>query len=338
MADINLIEKLSNVSGISGNEEEVLDILKNEINGYVDSCEIDALNNLIALKNFSSKEPKVMLNAHMDEVGLSVRSITPEGYLKFFKVGGIDDRVLLGKRVVVGKDKVRGIISIKPIHLQTKSDQTTAPEAKDLVIDLGLKTKDEAEKLVKIGDPIVFDTKFEQISHNCYIGKALDDRLGCAIIAETLKEEFRFPVVALFSTQEEVGLRGASVGSFKYTADISITLEGTITADLPDVKEYEKCASIGKGPVITIKDNSVITDHKLREKLVKTAEKHKIPYQFKQVVAGGTDSSKIQLTKSGVRVLVVAVPVRYIHSPVSLFNLADYENTKKLLIEFLRSL
>lgn len=338
MADINLIEKLSNVSGISGNEEEVLDILKNEINGYVDSCEIDALYNLIALKNFSSKEPKVMLNAHMDEVGLSVRSITPEGYLKFFKVGGIDDRVLLGKRVVVGKDKVKGIISIKPIHLQTKSDETTIPEAKDLVIDLGLKTKDEAEKLVKIGDPIVFDTKFEQISHNCYIGKALDDRLGCAIIAETLKEEFRFPVVALFSTQEEVGLRGASVGSFKYTADISITLEGTITADLPDVKEYEKCASIGKGPVITIKDNSVITDHQLREKLVKTAEKHKIPYQFKQVVAGGTDSSKIQLTKSGVRVLVVAVPVRYIHSPVSLFNLADYENTKKLLIEFLRSL
>jgi len=124
------------------------------------------------------------------------------------------------------------------------------------------------------------------------------------------------------------------VGGFKYTPDISITLEGTITADFPDVKEYEKCASIGKGPVITIKDNSVITDHQLREKLVKTAEKHKIPYQFKQVVAGGTDSSKIQLTKSGVKVLVLAVPARYIHSPVSLFNLSDYENTKKLVLEF----
>ena len=338
MADINLIEKLSNVSGISGSEEEVLDILKNEIKGYVDHFESDPLNNLIAFKNFNSDKPKVMLNAHMDEVGLSVRSITPEGYLKFFKVGGIDDRVLPGKRVVVGKDKVKGVISIKPIHLQTESDRNTVPESKDMVIDLGVKTKDEAEKLVKIGDPIVFDTKFEQISQNCYIGKAFDDRLGCAVIAEILKEKFNFPLIALFSTQEEVGLRGASVGGFKYTPDISITLEGTITADFPDVKEYEKCASIGKGPVITIKDNSVITDHQLREKLVKTAEKHKIPYQFKQVVACGTDSSKIQLTKSGVKVLVLAVPARYIHSPVSLFNLSDYENTKKLVLEFLRSL
>ncbi|MFU2157778.1 MULTISPECIES: M42 family metallopeptidase [Caldisericum] len=338
MANIELIEKLSNAIGVSGFEDEVIEILKEEVKGYIDSFEVDPLKNFIVTKKFESSKPIVMLNAHMDEVGLLVKGFTSEGFIKFTKIGGIDDRVLLGKRVVIGKNKVKGVIATVPIHLQEQSEQKSVERAKDMVIDIGVKTKEEAEKLVSLGDYIGFDVKFERLSNDTFIGKALDDRLGCSLVSEILKEKFNFPIVALFSSQEEIGLRGATVGAFKYTPQISITLEGTISADFPDVAEHEKCTSIGNGPVITIKDNSVITDHELRNKLVKIAEKFKIPYQFKQVFVGGTDSSRIQLTKGGVRVLVVAVPVRYIHSPVSLFNINDYENTKRLIIEFLRSL
>lgn len=338
MANIDLIKKLSNAFGVSSFEDEVIDIITQEIKGYVDSIEVDHLKNLIALKNFDSPRPKVMLNAHMDEVGLLVKSVTQSGYIKFVKVGGIDDRLLLGKRVVIGKNRVKGVIAVLPIHLQSASDMENVPSFKDMVIDIGAKSKEDALKLINIGDGIAFDTDFEQISDSVFIGKAFDDRLGCAIVSEVLKERFNFPLIALFSSQEEVGLRGASVGAFKYTPDISITIEGTISSDFPDVREFEKVSLIGGGPVITIKDNSVITDHVLRNKLINIAERLHIPYQFKRVAAGGTDSSKIQTTKGGVKVLVMAVPVRYIHSPVSLFNISDYENTKKLLIEFLRSL
>ncbi|MCI4462659.1 MAG: M42 family metallopeptidase [Caldisericum sp.] len=338
MANIELIKALSNAYGVSGFEDEVIEILKSEIKGYVDSFEVDGLKNLIAIKNLDSPKPKVMLNAHMDEVGLLVKGFTNDGFVKFTKVGGIDDRVLLGKRVVIGKNKVKGIVAVKPIHLQEANERKTVESARDMVIDVGAKSKEEVQKIVNIGDFIGFNVSFESLSDDTYIGKAFDDRLGCALVSEIIKEKFNFPLIGLFSSQEEVGLRGATVGAFKYTPDISITLEGTISADFPDVSEHEKCTTLGNGPVITIKDNSVITDHKLREKLVKIAERLKIPYQFKQVFVGGTDSSRIQLTKSGVKVLVVAVPVRYIHSPVSLFKLSDYENTKKLIIEFLKSL
>ncbi|BAL81059.1 M42 family metallopeptidase [Caldisericum exile] len=338
MANIELIKKLSNSFGISGFEDEVIEILKSEVRGYVDSFEVDPLKNFIAVKSLELAKPIVMLNAHMDEVGLIVKGFTSEGYLKFSKVGGIDDRVLLGKRVVIGKNRVKGVIATVPIHLQEQSERNRVEKAKDMVIDIGVKSKEEAEKLVSLGDFVGFDVKFEQLSENTFVGKALDDRLGCALITEILKEKFNFPIVALFSSQEEIGLRGATVGAFKYTPQISITIEGTISADFPDVSDHEKCTTVGNGPVITIKDNSVITDHELRGKLVKIAEKLKVPYQFKQVFVGGTDSSRIQLTKAGVKVLVVAVPVRYIHSPISLFNINDYENTKKLIIEFLKSL
>jgi len=338
MANIELIKKLSKAFGVSSFENEVIDILREELKGYVDSIEVDEMQNLIALKNFDSPKSKVMLNAHMDEVGLFVKNVTPSGFIKFVKVGGIDDRVLLGKRVIIGEKKVRGVIATKPIHLQKESEKDLVDKSWDMVIDIGAKTKEEALKLVQVGEGIAFDTEFEEIGDGFFVGKAFDDRLGCAIIAEVLKEEFDFPLIALFSSQEETGLRGVTTGAFKYTADISITIEGTVSSDFPDVSDFNKVSVIGDGPVITVKDASVITDHDLRKRLIETAEKFHIPYQYKRVAVGGTDSSKIQVTKEGVKVLVMAVPVRYIRSPVSLFYLDDYENTKRLLVEFLHSL
>ncbi len=336
--NVKLIEKLSNAFGVSGCEKEVRNILKEEIKGFADKTEVDLMGNLVALKNMQANGPKIMLNAHMDEIGLIVDYIDENGFLGFKKVGGIDDRLLPGKRVLVGKEKIPGVIGIKAIHLQTKDEEKSAIPSKNLYIDIGAKNKEEAEKIVPLGSFVIFKTKFEELKKGVFIGKAFDDRLGCALIAELFKENYKFPLIALFSVQEEIGLRGAATGAYKYTPDISITLEGTISADLPEVKEHLKCTRIGKGPVITIKDSGTITDNELRKKLISVAKRHKIPFQFKELLAGGTDSYRIQLTKSGVRVLTVAVPVRYIHSPVSLFYAKDYDDTLELVRRFLKTL
>lgn len=338
METFELIKNLSDAMGVSGDEREVKNILKEEIKGYVEKIEEDALGNLIVLKGWEKKGPKVMLNAHMDEVGLIIDYIDEKGFLRFKKVGGIDDRVLMGKRVVIGKKKIKGVIGAKAIHLQKGDEAKNAIESSRLYIDIGAKDKKEAESLVSLGDLVAFDTKFEEIEKDTFVGKAFDDRLGCAIVAELLKKDYKFPVIALFSSQEEIGLTGAAVGAYKYTPDISITVEGTIANDLPEVKEHLKCSRLKDGPVITIKDRGVITDNELRNRLISVAKHNNIPYQFKQVIAGGTDSYRIQTTKEGVKVLVVAVPVRYIHSPVSLFFKEDYLNTEKLLSKFLETL
>ncbi len=338
MANIELIKRLSNAFGVSGREKEVRNIIRNEIKGYTDKIEVDAMGNLIALKNMQNNGPKVMLNAHMDEVGLIIDYIEENGFLRFKKVGGIDDRVLAGKRVVIGQNKTAGVIGIKAIHLQDSDEEKRTVLSKDLYIDIGVKNKKEAEQIVPLGSLVAFKTEFEKVTNDAYIGKAFDDRLGCAIILELLKEKYKFPILALFTTQEEIGLRGSAVGTFSYTPDISITIEGTISADLPEVKEHLVCTRIKKGPVITIKDGGIITDNRLRNKLITVAKRKKIPYQFKQVIAGGTDSYRIQISKEGIRVLTIAVPVRYIHSPVSLFNTEDYENTLNLIREFLKTL
>ncbi len=338
MENVELIEKLSNAFGVSGSEKEVREILKNELKGFADKIETDFMGNLFVMKNMHAAGPKIMLNAHMDEVGLIIDYIEENGFLRFKKVGGIDDRLLPGKRVLVGKEKISGVIGIKAIHLQDKEEEKRAIPSKNLVIDIGASSKEEAEKVAPPGSSVAFKTSFQKLGKGRYIGKAFDDRLGCAIVAELFKENFKNPVIAFFSVQEETGLWGAAIGAYKYSPDISITVEGTISADLPGVKDHLKCTELGKGPVITIKDSGTITDNKLREKLVSIAKKRKIPHQFKKLLAGGTDSYRIQTAKGGAKVLTVAVPVRYIHSPVSLFHEEDYDNTLKLLKSFVKTI
>ena len=336
MESIELIEKLSNTPGVSGDERKVREILKNEIKEYAEKIVTDPLGNLVALKGMKKKGPKIMLNAHMDEVGLIIDYISENGFLQFKKVGGIDDRVLLGKRVLIGEKEIRGVIGAKAIHLQEVDERKKSIKSTELYIDIGAKDMEEAESMAPRGSFVAFDTKFEEIAENKFVGKAFDDRLGCAIIVDLFKKNYNIPIIALFSTQEEIGLRGAAVGAHQYTPDVAITIEGTISNDLPEVPDHLKCSKLGHGPVITVKDRGVITDNELRSKLISTAKQNKIPYQFKQVIAGGTDSYRIQTTKKGVKVLTVAVPVRYLHSPVSLFFKKDYLNTVKLLNEFLK--
>lgn len=338
MVDLKLIEKLTNAYGVSGCEGEVRNIIRQNIEKHVDEIKVDALGNMIAFKKArssrtGSKRTKVMLAGHMDEVGLMITAIDKSGYLLFDKVGGVDNRVLLAKKVLVGKDKVPGIIGSKPIHLiARKGEHRKVTSHGDMVIDIGATGQEDAQKYVSPGDYAMFDTKFEDWGKNLK-AKAFDDRIGCYLMIELLKDKYSFDVYAAFTTQEEVGLRGGRVAAFNAEPDKAFILEGTGAGDMPQPTERDESLvpGLGLGPVITIMDRSVFCDKALVELVTETARANRIPYQIKRPGIGGTDAGRIHLTKKGVPSLVMAIPSRYIHSPVCLSSKKDIENGLKLM-------
>ncbi len=335
MLDLKLIEKLTNAAGVSGNENAVRALIRGEIERHVDDIRVDALGNLITTKlpRGGKRRPKVLLAAHMDEVGLMVTFIDKQGYLKFGKVGGVDNRVLLAKRVLVGKDNVPGVIGVRPIHMiWRKGEHKKVSTPEELVIDIGSSTQEEAQKCVNQGDYVMFDTRFEDWGTTIK-AKAFDDRIGCYLIIELLKGSYPFPLSAAFTTQEEVGLRGARVAAYRTLPDIAFILEGTGAADMPQPRERDesRVPMLGKGPVVTIMDRSVICDKALVALVTETAKGNRIPCQIKRPGIGGTDAGRIHLTKGGVRTAVLAIPARYIHSPVCLMNKQDIANGLKLM-------
>ena len=333
-----LLKELSEAFGVSGHEGAVRQLILDAIKDLVDEHHVDALGNLIALKKGSSKtHRKVMVAAHMDEVGLMIMYIEKEGSLRFRPVGGIDDRVLLSKKVLISDNKVPGVIGVKPIHLLEPKARQQVMRVQEMSIDIGASSKEEAERLVKIGDYAAFDTSFSQVSGEWRTvkGKAFDDRAGCAVLIELLQESYPFDFYAAFTVQEEVGLRGARVAAYSIAPDVAFALEGTICDDLPKKRDVSPTTALGAGPAITIMDRSVIADRRLVDLLVDTAQKHGIPYQFKQPGLGGTDAGAIHLSREGVPSAVVAVPSRYIHSPMCLLSLNDLDNTVRLMRESL---
>ncbi len=334
-----LLEKLSNARGVSGNEGEVREILIDAIKEHVDEYRVDTIGNLIARKKAKgarARNPiRVMLAAHMDEIGLMITHHDSNGYLRFDPVGGIDARVLLSKTVLIGKDKVPGVIGVKPIHLLKSSERQHVMDIESMAIDIGAKSKEEAQGLAKIGDYATFATTFSSIGTDCVKGKALDDRAGCAALVEILERDYPFDVYGVFTTQEEVGARGARVAAYAIEPTYAFALEGTVCDDSPKKKDLSPVTRVGDGPAITFADNSLLSDRRLVDLLVETARENKIPYQFKQAVAGGTDAGRITLVKEGVPSVAVAVPTRYIHSPVSLLSKRDFENLIALMIKAL---
>ncbi len=330
-----LLEKLSNARGVSGNEAEVREILLDAIQDRVDEHRVDTLGNLIALKKAKGTRQKsalkVMLAAHMDEVGLMIVHHESNGHLRFRKVGGIDDRVLLSKVVLIGKDKIPGVIGVKPIHLLKEKEREEVLEADALTIDIGAKSKEQAEEAVRLGEYATFATEFAEMGERIVKGKAFDDRAGCAALVQILKRDYPFDVYGVFTAQEEVGLRGARVAAYAIEPDFAFALEGTVCDDSPKQKDVSPVTRVGAGPAITIADASLISDRRLVNLLVETAEENRIPYQFKQAIAGGTDAGRISLTKTGVPAVAVAVPTRYIHSPVSLLSLSDFDHLVALV-------
>ncbi len=332
-----LLEKLSLAFGPSGYEQDVRRVLRQELADYVPKWQGDALGNLFAQKS-GTEGPKVMLAAHMDECGLLIDHIDGTGLLQFQKVGGLDDRVLVSKPVLIGEQRLPGVIGAKAIHLQKPEERTQVIPFRSLYIDIGASTKEEAESMVKLGDYAVFATSFCQFGEGMVKGKSFDDRAGCTVLAEVLKEDYLTPVVGAFTVQEEIGLRGAGVAAYRVEPDLAIVLEGTTCSDTPGSEEHSYCTTIGGGPAISVMDASVITNKRMVAELVRLAEDNGIPYQFKRSISGGSDAGRINQTKSGIPVAVISVPCRYIHSPVSVLKLSDLEYTVQLVKLFLRSI
>jgi endoglucanase len=274
----------------------------------------------------------------MDEVGLMIVHHDSNGHLRFDKVGRIDDRVLLSKVVLIGKDKIPGVIGVKPVHLLKSKEREQVIDSDSLTIDIGAKTKEEAQSLVKIGDYATFATQFAELGDARVKGKALDDRAGCAALVEILKRDYPLDVYGVFTAQEEVGSRGARVAAYAIEPTYAFGLEGTVCDDLPKKRDVSPVTRVGGGPAITFADNSLLSDRRLVNLLVETAKENKIPYQFKQAVAGGTDAGRITLVKEGVPSVSIAVPTRYIHSPVSLLSKSDFDNLIALMTKALPKL
>jgi endoglucanase len=276
-----------------------------------------------------------MLAAHMDEIGLMVKNITKEGFLQFAKMGGIDDRILLAQKVIVytNKGSMDGIVGSKPPHIQKEEERKKIIAFDELFIDIGAENKeDAAKKGVKVGDAIGFDQKYAKIGNDIIIGKAFDDRVGCAAMVEVLKlvEKTDCTIYAVGTVQEEVGLRGAGTAAFSIEPDIAIALDVTVAGDVPGVREIDTTIKMGKGPALTVTDSGLITHPKVLRLLLEAAEENKIPYQLETGLMGTTDAARISLTREGVPSGTVSIGTRYIHSPIGMLSLKDVENSAKL--------
>ena len=355
-----ILETLSNATGVSGEEDAVREIIYDAVKPFVDDLTIDSMGNLIAAKARSAShtrtsesllsqlaatqtqnaDPKVMLAAHMDEVGLMVTGYTPEGGLKFRYVGGIDDRIMPGLRVQLGKEKVAGVVGVKAIHLTKAQERENTIPRESLVIDIGAATKADAEKIVPLGTYGTFLTEYRRFGR-LVSGKAFDDRAGCAVLVDLLQaQSYPFDVYGAFTVQEEVGSRGAGVAAHRINPACAFVFEGTICDDLlkPRNKDLSMVTQVGHGPAISIMDRSAIADRRLVDHLVAVAEREHIPYQFKQPGLGGTDAGSIHLTREGVPSVPVSVPCRFIHAPIAALDLRDYRNTVVLMERALRAL
>ncbi len=340
MADLRaLLEKLSNEFGPSGREKAVRALIKTEIEGLVDRLEVDALGNLIAFKAGVGPEPrlKLMVSAHMDEIGFMVLYIEKSGMLRFGRVGGLDSRMLLAKRVVVGDDKAPGIIGVAPPHLIASEQRERVLDVDDLAIDLGAEDDKGAGAKVKVGDYGTFATRFTALSEDpawpTVRGKAFDDRAGCTALIGLLAERYPVDLYAVFTVQEEVGLRGARVAGYRVAPHAAIALEGTVCDDTPKApdEDVSPVTRLGAGPAVTLMDRSMVSHPGMVRLLQDAAAADGIALQYKQPALGGTDSGAIHLTRAGVPAVTVAVPCRYIHSPASILNLNDLTNTVKLV-------
>ena len=335
---LNLVKELCALPGVSSFEEEVRAFLMDRAATFADDMRVDAMGNLIVFKKGKkSTGNKLMLCAHMDEVGLIIRSITEEGYLKFDAIGGINRRVLLGKQVEVGPNKVKGVIGLKAYHLVSREEEKVVPKLETFYIDIGAKNKAKAEKLVSVGDCGVFVSDCVEFGAGMLKAKALDDRIGCAVMLKLLEEELPLDCTFVFTVQEEVGTRGAFGAAFSVTPELALILETTTAADLPGVEGHQKVCAPGKGPVIPFMDNGSIADRGLFELLRDTAEAHGIPWQTKHYIAGGNDASAVQRSKAGVRTVTLSAAVRYLHAPASVASIQDMEHILQLTRHFLNA-
>ncbi len=329
------LEKLSNACGVVGRENQVRTFLVEMLKPYSDEIQIDRMENIIAIKKGKPKAPRIMLAAHMDEVGLMVKTINKDGFLQFSKMGGIDDRILPAQKVVIHTKKTiyPGIIGSKPPHIQKEEERKKIINLDDLFIDVGAENKEDAiNRGISIGDAVAFDVQYTKLGRDAVMGKAFDNRAGCAAMVETMKllRKTECTVYAVGTVQEEVGLRGAATAAFGVDPDLALALDVTIAGDVPGVREYDTSVKIGKGPALIISDSGLITHPKILRWLQDTAEEEKITIQIESGLVGSTDAARISITRQGIPSGTISIPTRYIHSPAGILSLKDLEESAKL--------
>jgi len=335
---------LSNAFGPPGNEDDVREILKKEMEEHVDEVKVDKLGNIFFFHHGSGRYPKVMLAAHMDEVAFIVTFLENNGFLRFQTLGGITSNIMPGQMILFRGSEgqyLKGIIGIKPPHLMKEEEQKKIVPVEDLFIDIGAENLEEAKgKGVEIGTLGVFDIEFAELGGGYLRGKAFDDRAGCTVLVEVFKALKNSPynLVAVGTVQEEVGLRGARTAAWQIDPDYGLALEGTFAADVPDSRPDRISSMLKGGPVVTIVDRTTITHPAILNTLIKLGKKRSIPFQFKKVPMGGTDAGAIHLTKAGVPSGTVAVPCRYIHGPSSITHIDDLRNTIALVTGFVKTI
>jgi putative aminopeptidase FrvX len=339
---MKILQALSEAAGISGQEDVVRGIILRAIEPHVSDIRIDAMGNLLARQygTDGDNRPKIMLAAHMDEIGFMVTGYDSDGMLHFDSVGGVDDRILAGKRVRVGADGAPGVILWAPIH---KNRDQNVVKMSSLRIDIGANSKSDAQSRAPLGTMIVFDSSYGEHG-NLLRGKAFDDRVGCSVLVDVLAAgPYPADVLVAFTVQEEVGLRGAMVATRALGPDVGFSLECTTAHDLPDpdadpddmLTSSNPTARLGGGPALTLMDRSIIVPPAMVEFMRETAEAAGIPYQFKTRLGGGNDAGQMALQNGGIPAATISVPARYIHSPAALIDPQDYDATVQLVRELI---
>lgn len=326
-----LLKELCLADGVSGDESTVRELIISKIK---DVCEYstDNLGNLICFKKGrKTPDKKLMICAHMDEVGFIITNIRGDGTLGFANVGGIEPTVVIGRQVRVGKERISGVIGSTAVHNLNSEQRKKAPDTESLYIDIGADDRAEAEKYVSLGDCAYFDSEFTELGSHRIKSKALDDRAGCAMMIELLHEELEYDTYFVFNVQEEIGLRGAAASSYSVAPDYAIVLETTTAADIYGAAEDKKVCILGNGPVVSFMDRRTMYDKELFRLAFDIAEEQDLPCQTKTMIAGGNDAGAVHISGKGVRTMAVSLPCRYLHSPSSVIDTSDLENTYKLV-------
>jgi putative aminopeptidase FrvX len=342
---LELLRELTEAFGISGYEQEVREIIRRNLQN-ITVIEQDRLGSIVCRKNGKTEIPRIMMAGHMDEIGFIVKLITDEGFIKFSPVGGWWGHVMLAQRVVIKTQKgnVPGLIGSKPPHILSEEERKKLLDPKDMYVDIGATSSDEVKGLgIRPGDPIIPVFPFTiSGTGKTYLAKGFDDRVGCALLINVIKnlvhENHPNTVYGVGTVQEEVGLRGARTSTWVVEPDVGLTMETGVAGDVPDVKKEDAQAKLGKGPVIVIRDGSMIPNLRLRDLFIETAEELRIPYQFDLLERGGADSGAIHLHRRGVPNLVIAVPTRHIHSHAGIIHRDDYDQTVKLVTAVIKKL
>lgn len=332
-----LLKMLSETNGVSGNENAVRDIIIRKIKDNADEIHVDSMGNVIALRKGADESKTFAVTANIDEPGFIVSGVTDKGYLKFKAVGTVDARKLVSKKVVIGDDKIKGVIGMKAIHLQTRSERENVVAVSKLFIDIGAKDKEEAGKRVRLGDYVTFDTEFTVLGDNVK-GKALDRSGACLALIKAFQKEYKYNVCACFLVQHEVGARGAKIVSHRINPNAVLTVSAADTEDMYGCDDINSGCKLGKGVVINYSDKTVIADKTLTDKMVKVAKKAKINIQPKVMKPHSSDSGAMQTGAYGTVCLNAVIPCRYSHSPVSIMSQSDISAAADYISLFLNEI